>query len=131
MKAPIINVALIAGCFMQLARTGNGQATGVPPQSRTQTAGTNNGTMIQNNITVTATVKQILKARARKSSRDEQGWLRVLTPANDPTPQDDCGPQVGTLKVILGGGFVAGCAGGTTCTIIKDASPNATTDSLL
>ena len=69
---------------------------------KNQTAGTNNGVMIQNNITVTDPVKKALQQRA-KDLGDEQGWLRLLTPANDPTPQSSCNIPDNSLGSVCAG----------------------------
>jgi len=95
---------------------------------KNQTAGTNNGVMIQNNITVTDSVKKALQQRARDLG-DEQGWLRLLTPANDPTPQSSCNIPDNSLAVFLGN-FAATCSGDR-CTILQDNNANADVKNLL
>jgi hypothetical protein len=98
-----------------------------------QTAGTNNGIMIQLNVRATPDVEKSLKGAAKKELGDEQGWLRILTPAQDPTPPNSCGPvpnHAKSLTVILGGGAIGACDLDH-CGILRDADPNAETTELL
>jgi hypothetical protein len=85
--------------------------------------------MIQNNITVTAPVKKSLQQLARTDVGDEQGWLRLLTPADDPTPQSSCNIPDKSLAVFLGE-FVGTCSGDS-CNILQDNSANADVKNLL
>ncbi len=98
--------------------------------NKNQTSGTNNGVMIQNNITVAGPVEKKLKASAKKYLGNENGWLRVLTPAHDPSPETSCQIAPNSLAVFLGGGNASGCHSDV-CTILRDTNPNADTKDLL
>lgn len=95
-----------------------------------QNVGTNRGILIQNNISVTDTTRKQLKRRAKEDTGDEQGWLGILTPGNDPTPVSSC-PSISksALKVFLGK-FEGACDGGL-CSILEDRSTTANSKNLL
>jgi WD40 repeat protein len=95
-----------------------------------QTAGTNKGVMIQNNITVSKTVEKSLKSSSKMDVGDEQGWLRLLTPAQDQTPPNVCGSSPNSLMVMLGGGSAGSCDSDS-CKILKDGNPTADTKDIL
>lgn len=98
-----------------------------------QTAGTNSGIMIQLNVTAPPGVKRTLKSAAKQDLGDERGWLRVLTPAQDPTPPNSCGnltSDAKSLTVILGGGMVSGYHRDA-CEIFRDNRPGVNTTDLL
>lgn len=98
-----------------------------------QTVGTNNGVTIQLNVTATPKVKRSLKIAAKKDLGDERGWLRVLTPAQEPTPKNSCGQFTSdpkSLTVLLGGGAAGGCDRDV-CEILRDSNPGAETTDLL
>jgi len=110
---------------------------------KNQTAGTNNGVMIQNNITITKPVKKALQKQAQVDGA-EQGWLRLLTPANDPMPQSSCDSPNSAMKalgvtaftmpkdplLVLLGNYAGYCSGDS-CSILQDNHPNADDKNLL
>lgn len=99
----------------------------------TQAAGTNNGLMIQLNITALPEVKGVLKKEAKKQLGDDRGWLRILTPGQDPTPKNSCGSLANdskSLTVMLGSGTATGCHKDY-CEILSDSNPSADTKDLL
>jgi hypothetical protein len=98
--------------------------------------------MIQNNITVTKTVKQTLQRRAQAEFGDADGWLRVLIPDNKDRPVWHTGPQrygyvpecppvpPDYMTVVLGGGYLYSC-GDPLCNVLTDNTPGAETKQLL
>jgi hypothetical protein len=91
--------------FVALAIQASAQGNG---SHHSQNIQTNNGVAVQVNV------QQSLQKAAAASMLDERGWMRVLTPAHDPTPRGCDQPnQVGSLKPndfkIFYGGNVAIC----------------------
>ena len=118
---PLALLVSSATLFCQTNSTGNNN----------QTVGTNKGVVIQNNISVTQTTRTELKVRAKEDTGSEQGWLRILTPANDPTPTTTtfCHHSNAALKVFLG--TVEGSCDGANCSILQDGDTTANTRELL
>ncbi len=97
---------------------------------KNQNATTNNGLMIQNNVTVRPAVEKSLRSTAKAQLGDDRGWQRILTPSSDPTPQNTCHFAPNTLQVYLGGGHAGACSADV-CKVLVDNNPNADTKTLL
>jgi hypothetical protein len=81
-------LTLLIAMSTQAFAQGNGS-------NHSQNIRTNNGVVVQLNV------QQNLQKAAAASMLDERGWMRVLTPANDPTPSDYCNApnQVGLSQI--------------------------------
>lgn len=106
-------ILLVAVGVLRAKAQGNGS-------HHSQNVKINNGTIVQNNV------EQALRQAAKLSDVDERGWMRVLVPADQPSPviPPRCDSMLSgdtrgqhPLKIFLGEHNFSQCSG-TSCTVI-------------
>jgi hypothetical protein len=113
-----------------------GQTSPHAASGQSQSVGTNNGVVIQTNITVAPAVKKRLGEAAKRDFIDARGWMRTLLPANDIIDEQRCDGIPGftspreALILQAGGGMASTCEQ-EKCVVIKDGSSGAEVPELL
>ena len=100
--------------------------------SNNQGAAINNGIMNQYNVVVTPPVRERLQDDSKQQFGSANGWLRTITPANDPITADPSCPVPETnLTVLLGEHGSVGSCSFAHCVILADPNPDAVNKEIL